>query len=148
MDWNTILFAVRWAIIALFYSVLLVLLVGVYREASLRLDQKPADGSISAGHLRVVEPGTDPNLPIGSTLNLKTITSIGADRDNDIVLQDQFVSAHHLRLRWDGISWWLEDLNSKNGTLLNHQPVLPENPVMIPKGAMITIGDMVLELAE
>jgi hypothetical protein len=148
MDWNTILFAARWAIIALFYFVLLLLLAGVYREASLRLDQKPGKETIIYGRLRVAHPGSDPRLTSGTILNLKTVTNLGAHPDNDIVLGDRFVSGHHFRLRWDGAAWWLEDLNSKNGTFVTRQPVAPGRPQMLPEGAVITVGDMVLELTE
>jgi hypothetical protein len=148
MDWYTILFATRWAIIALFYFVLLVLLVGVYKEASLRLGQKPGKEVIAYGQLRVVHPGSDPSLPIGTIFDLKTMTSLGAEQDNDIVLRDQFVSGHHFRLRWDGAIWWLEDLNSKNGTFVNRQPCAPGRPQALPKEAIITVGDMVMELIE
>lgn len=148
MDWNTILFAMRWVIITLFYFVLLVLVAGVYRETSLRLSQKTEDEAVAYGKLRVLHAGSDANLPAGTTLHLKTSTSLGALQDNDITLGDRFVSGHHVRMQWDGVSWWLEDLHSKNGTLVNRQPIPPGQPLALPKGAVITIGDMVLELIE
>ncbi len=147
MDWNTILFAARWVIITLFYFVLLVLLIGVYREASSRL-RTPVQDALSYGRLRVIHPGSDRQLPAGTVLNLKAITRLGTDRDNDIVLADQFVSGHHLRLHWDGAAWWLEDLHSKNGTLVNRQPCVPDRPQALPKEAIITVGDMVMELIQ
>lgn len=148
MDWYTLLFAARWAIIALVYFVLIVLFVGVYREASQRLGEKSDKETISYGRLRVIHPGSDPRLVTGSVLNLNTLTNMGADQDNAIVLGDQFVSGHHVRLRWDGAVWWLEDLNSKNGTLVNRQPVKPGQPQALSKGAVITVGDMLMELIE
>ena len=148
MDWNTVLFAIRWVIIALFYFVLLVLLVGVYREAASRLDQKPGKDSIVYGRLKVIQPGGNPKLAPGAVLNLKPVTNLGAEQDNDIVLEDQFVSGHHLRLSWVGVALWLEDLNSKNGTLVNHQPVAPGRLHALRRGATITIGDMTAELID
>jgi hypothetical protein len=148
MDWNTILFAMRWVIITLFYFVLLVLVAGVYRETSLRLRQKTEEEAVAYGKLRVLHAGSDANLPAGTMLHLKTSTSLGALQDNDITLGDRFVSGHHVRMQWDGVSWWLEDLHSKNGTLVNRQPVPPGEPQAMPKGAVITIGDVVLELIE
>lgn len=148
MDWYTILFAARWVIIALVYFVLVVLFVGVYREASQRLGERPGKESISYGRLRVIHPGGDPRVAAGSILDLNITTSMGADPDNDIVLGDPFVSGHHLRLRWDGAVWWLEDLNSKNGTLVNRQPVKPGQPQALSRGAVINVGDMLMELIE
>lgn len=148
MDWNTFLFAIRWIIISLFYFVLIILLVGVYREASSGLNQQNRNEGIVYGRLKVLQPGSDPNLAAGSVLNLKSTTRIGADKHNDIVLVDRFVSSKHLRLRWDGLAWWLEDLNSRNGTLVNHQSWPPGQPGIVPMGSVITIGDVVVELME
>jgi len=148
MDWHTLLFAARWAIIALFYVVLLVLLVGVYREATARVGQKEAEAAVTYGRLRVIHPGGDPRVAAGTIFNLKTETSLGAGQDNDIVLGDSFVSAHHLQLRWDGAVWWLEDLNSKNGTLVNRQPWAPGRRQPLPRAAVITVGEVVMELLE
>lgn len=148
MDWYTILFAARWAIIALVYFVLVVLFIGVYREASQRLGEKSGRETISYGRLRVIHPGSDAHFPTGSILNLNTVTSMGADQDNDIVLRDQFVSGRHVRLRWDGAVWWLEDLHSKNGTSVNRQPVKPGYPQALAKGDVIAVGDMIMELVE
>lgn len=148
MDWNTVLFAARWVMITLFYFVLLVLVVGVYREASSRLIQKPVTDAIAYGHLRVIHPGSDRHLPAGSIIDLREITSLGSARDNDVVLEDQFVSGHHLKLRWDGAVWWLEDLHSKNGTLINRQPCIPDHAQALPQNAIITLGDVVIEIID
>jgi len=123
-------------------------LVGVYREASSRLAQKTSAGAVTYGRLKVIQPGSDAHAPAGTIFNLKTTTRLGAGQDNDIVLGDRFVSAHHLRLRWDGAVWWLEDLNSKNGTFVNRQPCAPGRPQTLPRGAVITAGDVVMELIE
>jgi hypothetical protein len=148
MDWNIILFASRWAIIGLFYFVLMVLLIGVYREASQRLkSEKPAPG-ILYGRLRLLNPGSDPGMKTGTLFDLKTETSLGAEADNDIVLGDQYVSRHHACLRWDGTTWLLEDLKSTNGTLMDKKPCIPNQPQILSKKAQITIGAMEFELVE
>lgn len=148
MDWNTILFAIRWMIIALFYFVLLVLVAAVYRETSIRLEQKGEKEAEAYGRLRVLQPGSDPRLSAGTLLQLKHITQLGTSPDNDIVLRDRFISGHHLRLQWDGGAWWLEDLQSKNGTFVNRQPIAPGRPQILSNGAVISLGDMVMELVE
>lgn len=48
---------------------------------------------------------------------------IGRAPDNEIVLPDDgYVSAEHARIFWDA-GWWLEDLMSSNGTMVNDQLV-------------------------
>ena len=46
---------------------------------------------------------------------------IGRDPNCDLALMDEALSAHHTRLSHHHGQWWLEDLNSTNGTLLNHE---------------------------
>lgn len=48
---------------------------------------------------------------------------IGRDPSCECVLSDETVSAHHARLSYHHKQWWLEDLNSTNGTFLNEEPI-------------------------
>jgi pSer/pThr/pTyr-binding forkhead associated (FHA) protein len=63
-------------------------------------------------------------------------------------LQDQYVSAHHARLRWDGASWWLEDLGSRNGTFVNRKRCTPLQATLLPPGGLLQVGGMAFELLE
>jgi len=47
--------------------------------------------------------------------------TIGRDPACEYALDDEAVSARHARLSFHHNHWWLEDLGSKNGTLLNRQ---------------------------
>ncbi|MFN2181963.1 MAG: FHA domain-containing protein, partial [Candidatus Promineifilaceae bacterium] len=64
--------------------------------------------------------------------------------NNTIVLEDAFVSAEHALLARRDAQWWLEDLNSRNGTLLNDLP-LGESTV-VSAGDVITIGSVQLKI--
>jgi pSer/pThr/pTyr-binding forkhead associated (FHA) protein len=46
---------------------------------------------------------------------------IGRDPACDCPVDDEAVSARHARLSYHHNQWWLEDLNSTNGTLLNQE---------------------------
>lgn len=46
---------------------------------------------------------------------------IGRDKKCDIAITDEALSAHHARLSHHHGQWWLEDLNSTNGTFLNRE---------------------------
>ncbi len=48
---------------------------------------------------------------------------IGRDPSCECVISDETVSAHHARLSYHHKQWWLEDLNSTNGTYLNEEPI-------------------------
>lgn len=44
---------------------------------------------------------------------------VGRAPESGLVLEDRRVSKRHARLQWSGAGWRLEDLGSKNGTLVN-----------------------------
>ena len=74
--------------------------------------------------------------------------TIGRNPACECPLDDETISARHARLSFHHNQWWLEDLNSKNGTLVNHQPVAPGRLHALRRGATITIGDMTAELID
>ncbi len=147
MDWNILLFASKWAFIALVYFILFMLLVTVRREFGTRITgSQPATPTIA--HLRVVNSGRNGRSRPGNVFELTADSTLGASPDNQVVVSDPFVSGHHARLRYDGSTWWLEDLGSRNGTMLDGRRVVPYRPEAINPGASIQLGDVVLQLTE
>lgn len=63
---------------------------------------------------------------------------IGRDAKCDVQLKDENVSNHHARLRFHHSQWWLEDLGSKNGTLINDRTLI--TPIAIISGDEIICG--------
>jgi hypothetical protein len=47
--------------------------------------------------------------------------TIGRDPACECPVEDDSVSARHARLSYHHNQWWLEDLDSTNGTLINHE---------------------------
>src|SRR5512145_3402860 len=74
-------------------------------------------------------------------LNRERVT-IGRSRESDIFLPDQWLSRHHaaIELRDDG--HWVNDLRSKNGTLLNGSPLAGWR--RLRPGDVITLGEHTL----
>jgi len=64
---------------------------------------------------------------------------------NDLVLNDQKVSRQHAILRRSGNSFVLEDLKSRNGTLVNGRRIVE---VSLSPGDVIAIGDCVLTFSD
>ena len=52
----------------------------------------------------------------------KDVTSIGRDRDNDIVLDSDSVSRRHAKLEHRDGYFYVIDLDSTNGTFVNDEP--------------------------
>ena len=147
MNWNILLFASKWAFIALIYFVLFLLLVTVRREFGLRIAAKQPQ-SPTLARLRVVNPGAHSKARPGTLFDLTSDTSLGASQDNLVILSDPYISGHHARLRFDGGVWWIEDLGSRNGTLLDGRRLPPYHPEAARIGSNIQIGDVVLQLLE
>ncbi|HVP21007.1 MAG TPA: FHA domain-containing protein [Anaerolineaceae bacterium] len=143
---NTLLFAGKWVLIGLVYLVLVVIVITVRREMISHNSPTESSIAMAAGYLRVIKSGSDSHVLPGKILPLKPETRLGAERDNDLILHDQFVSRHHARLRWDGMVWWVEDIGSSNGTSINGQRCLPGIPQSMTGGANLQIGDMIFEL--
>ena len=70
--------------------------------------------------------------------NVTPVTSVGRSAGNTVILQDTTVSMQHALITRRDALWWLEDLESRNGTQLNSQPV--KNPTVISNGDIVTIG--------
>ncbi len=67
----------------------------------------------------------------------KSLT-IGRLHENDIVVENLAVSGHHARVDSVGDKFLLTDLNSKNGTFVNEQPVTA--PHWLRHGDIILVG--------
>ncbi len=67
----------------------------------------------------------------------------GRDFSCDIPMRDQEVSRRHLMLSHDGESWWVIDLNSKNGTMINGRKI---NCARLEAGTRVNIGLSTLRL--
>ncbi len=72
----------------------------------------------------------------------KSDVIIGRDGDCECLLEDTTVSARHARLAYHHNQWWLEDLDSKNGTTLNEEKVVL--PTVITNGDTIRCGQSTL----
>jgi len=68
--------------------------------------------------------------------------SVGRDPAADLCLDHPTISARHARLRFHHSQWWVEDLNSKNGTFLNGEPV--NEPMVITQGDRLGFGQVSL----
>lgn len=62
----------------------------------------------------------------------------------DEVVADENVSRRHLRIVAAGDQFYVEDLNSSNGTFLNEQRLVPFKPARLNYGANVALGDLVL----
>ncbi len=64
-------------------------------------------------------------------------TTLGRDPDNDVVLTDRVTSSHHAVVLHEGDRWWIRDLESRYGVLVNG---LVADEVDLGAGDVVTIG--------
>ena len=69
------------------------------------------------------------------------MVTVGRAPDNDVVVGDPATSGHHGRIEMRNGSFWMSDLGSTNGTLINGEPVIEKQ---LSDGDMIAIGQNTL----
>ena len=108
-------------------------------QAAAKPADRPARGR-SSTHLRILEPATRR----GETFTVADELTVGRGGGCGIVLDDTFVSQVHARVfRRDG-DVYVEDLGSRNGTLLNGRPVATAQRVR--RGDKVQFGRTVAEV--
>jgi len=108
-----------------------------------------AAGQVSAARMRplgrlVILETSLPNLTLGAAFPLLAITSLGRAPTNTVSLPDDTASLEHALLHLRDGQWWLEDLDSRNGTVLNDTPLTQPAPVMA--GDVVGVGRTKLKL--
>lgn len=69
---------------------------------------------------------------------------IGRDPECECTLNSEKVSANHARLSFHHNQWWIEDLNSTNGSFLNNEPIV--EPTVVANSDQLRCGDTTLTI--
>ena len=69
---------------------------------------------------------------------------IGRDPACEVCMDENTLSARHARLQFRHGHWWLDDLNSRNGTFLNEARVT-EGQVVVP-GDRLRCGTVIFQI--
>ncbi len=95
------------------------------------------------GRLVVIESPLAALAP-GASLPLLPITSLGRAATNTAPIPDDAISLEHALLHLREGQWWLEDLDSHNGTSLNDAPIT--EPALVAPGDIISLGHVKLKM--
>ncbi len=114
--------------------------VAVSGAASPHVPAAPSQGGVPRQMTVVDGPMTGSRMDLG---NLTQIT-IGRAPDCEFIVTDDFASGRHARLSKRGSEWYVEDLDSRNGTFVNEERL--DVPQRVVAGTDIKIGQTVIRL--
>ena len=66
----------------------------------------------------------------------------------DEVIDDESVSRRHLRISFRGDQFYIEDLNSSNGTYLDRHRLSPFQPARLDHGATVALGGLEVRISQ
>lgn len=130
-----VLLIIRLGIGVFLIGFLLLLLTFLWRDLK---SSNALDQTAPAAHLRAL---------VGDNLQpyyaLEENNLLGRAEDNTLTFSEETVSAYHARVSCQRGTWWIEDLGSRNGTMLNEIPV--SEPLILGFGDKIQFGSIRFE---
>lgn len=143
MDFEPVSIALKFAFLGVLYLFLFWIATSARKDLRRNAGASTAEetglgGGVSAPDAWLVVETSD-NLDRGSRFDLFGGATLGRSGDADIAFSDRYASGLHARVYPRADRFFVEDMNSTNGTLMNGAPVIGE--VEVPDGATIAIGD-------
>lgn len=78
--------------------------------------------------------------------NLVLMPAEADEKEADVTFDDFTVSAHHMKVSFNGKNLTIEDLGSSNGTDLNGTRLTPSHPSALKSGDTVLIGETTLKI--
>jgi len=124
------------------YVFLFFIYIFLYRViVIIRKDIFLADSDRPAGYIHIIRSDCQ-ELPSGDKVPIIVPFTIGKSEDNDIVINNGYMSHKHVRIFLKDNKLFIEDLNSTNGTMLNGEQL--KEPKILNKGDKIDIAGVVM----
>lgn len=133
-----IVLILRILLVALLYGFVIFVLYSIWRLLKTELD-KQTSKSFPKLSLLIV----DSELPFEKTFN-QTSLILGRDASADVQINDTTISSRHAKFSFQQNQWWVEDLDSTNGTFLNQIQV--EEPMVITSGDDLRCGRINIQI--
>jgi pSer/pThr/pTyr-binding forkhead associated (FHA) protein len=132
-------------ILSLVFRYLFILLIYLFMFGIIRLiymDIKNINGVPieNNNYLKLINRKDTLPFKIKEVYNLDGSVTVGRGSDNDIVIKDPYISNKHIKIALDESEYFLEDLDSANGTYLNGDRVL--DVVKLKNGDRIKFGQL------
>jgi hypothetical protein len=124
------------------YVFLILIYIFLYRvTVTIMKDISSSEYNREAGWLSVIKSNYK-DLSEGEKIRLTTPFQIGKKNNNDLIINNEYVSHNHVIIYSRNKEIWIEDLGSTNGTLLNESPL--KIPVILKDMDIIDIGGSVV----
>lgn len=132
-------------ILSLLFKYIFIIIIYMFIFSIIRLIYLDIRGMGSYGigedaYLKLINRKDSLPFKINEYYSIDQVLTLGRQGDNDIVIKDPFVSKKHFKIVEDEGEYYLEDLNSSNGTFLNGQRI--EDMVKLSNGDRISIGNV------
>jgi len=106
------------------------------------LDLKTVDyrGEITQSYLKLLNRIDSLPFSIKDSYSIGDELTLGRSSSNTIIIKDPFISKNHFRITKDEDTYFIEDMDSSNGTFLNGDKL--EDVVILKNNDVIRIGSI------
>lgn len=106
------------------------------------LDLKTVDyrGELTQSYLKLLNRIDSLPYSIRDSYSLGDELTLGRSSSNKIVIKDPYISKNHFRITKDEDKFFIEDLNSANGTFLNGEKI--EDVIILTNNDLIRVGEI------
>ncbi|SDS68516.1 FHA domain-containing protein [Corynebacterium timonense] len=144
---SAIILGSRFGLLILLWLFILLVLWGVRRDVSAASGvrrQATASAPVTRDKARQIVVAEGPLR--GSHMSIASVEDITLGRadTNDFVLGDDYASSRHARLFRRGSEWFVEDLDSRNGTFVQGTRI--DQPERVSVGTDIKMGRTIVRL--
>lgn len=91
-------------------------------------------------YLKLINRKDSLPFKIKEVYTLEDSTTIGRNNQNKIIIKDPYISKNHLKIVKDEGDYYIEDLNSANGTFINGTKIM--DAVRLKNGDRIRLGQI------
>jgi len=134
---NILKFALNLGIIATVYFIIIYALKIMYTDTKSVGKRRNRTRKATSG-LEIIVAGENTNLKNGGILPIVDNLTMGRKSDNTVILDDKYVSSHHVKIFRRNNEYVLEDLESTNGTKVNDIRI--KNSLILKSGDIIKVG--------
>jgi len=132
-------------IVSLLFKYIFIIIIYMFIFSIIRLIYLDIKGMdfVSSGdyaYLKLINRKDSLPFKINEHYSIDEELTLGRRVDNDIVIKDPYVSKYHFKIVQDEDNYFIEDLDSANGTFLNGERL--EDAVMLKNGDIIRIGNI------